>query len=606
MATVFLNIEYFNNPADGKPLSFGNVYIGLPDLDPKIEANRINVTIQQEDGTDVVILPNAQPITLNAGGRFQYLGSPVSISVVQNYSMTVDDSLNAQVYHNPDAKLADQSQVVTRSDIYIQQDNPAAMDADASIVLGEYHRTSGYNTAGDGGGNDYLIVPAGTAPADGGAYFDLTASGLQAKAMFPGGFATVGQFGGTAGATDRTVEFQAAVDYTADTQIAVLHVGSGSYTGSFDTLNIGTRTMVWVEEGDVSYTNDPVGNRVNSSFNGDTSRPWYVGKNGFINDITDGLSTDRPTVRIQRSANHTGGDAFTTNAGALSVETIVNKTAGRVDNFENAIVAEMDSYRSDITTGSPNLSAVVGTSFKQNPSTGGTFGCNFVARDQTGRMSSASLGGIVGAELDVVASGPDDAQSRIVVEVIARGYDASTDGATTVHAGIRVRPSQGGVITPEPVKIEYGVKVEEGLLGSIGIGFAVNGGDTGILIDGAYTVAPIEVNTTGQAIVKIGSDVSANGTATADIALTGKNSVNADVTYARIRSVVVDNTSGTHGGRIDWSIFIAGVETTVMDLDSTSATDPFKVMTGGVLKQVSEGVTDSGGVGFRQLLVTNI
>jgi len=213
MATVFLNIEYFNNPADGNPVSGGNVYIGQPDLDPKIEANRISVTLQQEDGTDVVIAPSAQPITLSAGGRFQYLGSPVSVDAAQNYSLLVDDSLNAQVYYNPNANL-DLTQSIDRSDVYIQQDNIAAMDADASIALGEYHRTAGYISGGDGGNGDYLIVPAGTGIADNGAYIDLTASGLQAKGLFPNGIINVRQFSAALdGVTDDTVPFQACIDY---------------------------------------------------------------------------------------------------------------------------------------------------------------------------------------------------------------------------------------------------------------------------------------------------------------------------------------------------------------------------------------------------------
>jgi len=101
---------------------------------------------------------------------------------------------------------------IDRVDVYIKKDNIAAMDADASITVGEYHRTAGYISGGDGGNNDYEIVGGGTAPADGGSYINLTASGLQAKGLFPGGAVNEKQFGIT-GTGDETVKYQALLDY---------------------------------------------------------------------------------------------------------------------------------------------------------------------------------------------------------------------------------------------------------------------------------------------------------------------------------------------------------------------------------------------------------
>lgn len=51
-------------------------------------------------------------------------------------------------------------------------------------VTGMMVRTLGYYTPGDGGGNDYEIVAAGTGTDDGGSYIDLSGSGLQAKGLF--------------------------------------------------------------------------------------------------------------------------------------------------------------------------------------------------------------------------------------------------------------------------------------------------------------------------------------------------------------------------------------------------------------------------------------
>lgn len=79
--------------------------------------------------------------------------------------------------------------------------------------IGEVFRTLGYNTIGDGGGNDYRVVAAATGTDDGGEYIDLTGSGLQGQALFLNG-ANVNQWGATGdGTTDDTAEIQAALTW---------------------------------------------------------------------------------------------------------------------------------------------------------------------------------------------------------------------------------------------------------------------------------------------------------------------------------------------------------------------------------------------------------
>lgn len=61
--------------------------------------------------------------------------------------------------------------------------NVAQMEAAPDLTVGQFVRTEGYYTPGDGGGNDYEIV-AGTGTDDGGSFIDLPGSGLQAKGLF--------------------------------------------------------------------------------------------------------------------------------------------------------------------------------------------------------------------------------------------------------------------------------------------------------------------------------------------------------------------------------------------------------------------------------------
>jgi len=103
MSTVIFPYAYIPDPTKGKPISNGQLFFGLPDLDPEIEANRITVGLQQEDGTVVPIAPAAQPILTGAGGVPLYNGSPAIIVLddsIEEFSLKVLDKNNAQVYYN--------------------------------------------------------------------------------------------------------------------------------------------------------------------------------------------------------------------------------------------------------------------------------------------------------------------------------------------------------------------------------------------------------------------------------------------------------------------------------------------------------------------------
>lgn len=60
----------------------------------------------------------------------------------------------------------------------------ADLVADTEVAVGDYIRTLGYFSPGDGGGNLYQIVAASTGTADGGSYIDLTGISGQAKGIF--------------------------------------------------------------------------------------------------------------------------------------------------------------------------------------------------------------------------------------------------------------------------------------------------------------------------------------------------------------------------------------------------------------------------------------
>lgn len=82
----------------------------------------------------------------------------------------------------------------------------------SQLSIGNIVETKGYATAGDGGGNLYQIVAAGTGTADGGSYIDLSGISGQAKGLFPGDVLKARQFGAPASG-DSSAAIMAMNDY---------------------------------------------------------------------------------------------------------------------------------------------------------------------------------------------------------------------------------------------------------------------------------------------------------------------------------------------------------------------------------------------------------
>ena len=89
---------YFGDPTEGKPLSNAIIYVGEPDKDPEIAANRKIVQGNLETGATV---PIPQPIRTGAGGYVNYQGSQVQLVVDGEYSLKVFDRNGKQVSYTP-------------------------------------------------------------------------------------------------------------------------------------------------------------------------------------------------------------------------------------------------------------------------------------------------------------------------------------------------------------------------------------------------------------------------------------------------------------------------------------------------------------------------
>jgi len=98
MTAVFLGIEYFPDPTQGRPVFNGFVFVGEPDEDPEIAANQKQVTLLLQDGSSVDV---GQPLRTGAGGVVMYQNSPVRILVDGAFAIKVLNSSSKQVYYVP-------------------------------------------------------------------------------------------------------------------------------------------------------------------------------------------------------------------------------------------------------------------------------------------------------------------------------------------------------------------------------------------------------------------------------------------------------------------------------------------------------------------------
>lgn len=100
-----------------------------------------------------------------------------------NWSPRTDQLLREEVATPGGAALVGESSGGTIQDFIdrVSHNTVASMVADLNLKIGDKVVWAGYNNVFDGGGNNGVVVAAGTGPNDGGAFFNL-ANGLQVKA----------------------------------------------------------------------------------------------------------------------------------------------------------------------------------------------------------------------------------------------------------------------------------------------------------------------------------------------------------------------------------------------------------------------------------------
>ena len=100
MSVINWPILYINDPLVGRPLFKGQVFVGIPDLDPEdgngnpINSKQLRVVLENGSKVDV-----GQPFELSQGGNPVYNGKAVRLDVDGNYSIKILNNNKVQKYY---------------------------------------------------------------------------------------------------------------------------------------------------------------------------------------------------------------------------------------------------------------------------------------------------------------------------------------------------------------------------------------------------------------------------------------------------------------------------------------------------------------------------
>jgi hypothetical protein len=371
------------------------------------------------------------------------------------------------------------------------------------------------------------------------------------------------------GVTDDTAAFQAAIDSLPNDGGELILV-SENYALTLQNLVYGTKNILWTGPSKVngSVLRDLDG--INEIYSPSLKRRTFYEPNGESNTFA--------RWDYQRVAQYTGGPSGSPDT-ALRVFTDVESTVG--DGNRKAEWA----FQGRIDNSSDWANAVAVTGQARRNAGGAVWSGQFNTIDYTPTTGFASRA----IEANIQADGIDSNQLRWIVDIVGHNIDdVYAAGADRHYLGLYVRAGSAD--------LTKGIRVSDNSsTGKIT--------DTGIEISTDATTLISAKSITGSGLVRIGSSLNAG--VVGQLLFEGENSVNFNHQYAEIRAQITDATDGSEDGVLKFYSSTAGTPVEHLRLNGGVAANPLSVFVNGSLKQVTEGATDSGGAGFKQLIVPN-
>lgn len=132
MTQIVLPFISVPDPTKDAPLFNAQLFFGLPDEDPEVEANQKLVSAIQENG-DLISIP--QPVRTNAGGVPEFQGSSVRLDISGDYSYKVLDRFGDQVYFVPNVENPDTSGNGTSFSGIVAEENTTLTSDQTTVIL---------------------------------------------------------------------------------------------------------------------------------------------------------------------------------------------------------------------------------------------------------------------------------------------------------------------------------------------------------------------------------------------------------------------------------------------------------------------------------------
>ncbi len=378
------------------------------------------------------------------------------------------------------------------------------------------------------------------------------------------------------GSTDDTSAFQAAIDELPASGGVISLTPNKNYAVTIGSLTTGGKKILWTGGGRVNDSAVWTLPGIQESWDTTTGRMFY---NKEDSGVLDGSYKDN-----RRNADYSGGAT-----GELDYlerwETTIASTVGSSGNRKGE---KTGLFRVNNQSNYANGVALFCSAFAEADGAVWSHECSTHSEVTPTTYAHRS------AEWNVHGYGADPNQLRWVGNFVAHNETqvySGTPGTDEVAIGVE--------IYPDTADMDYGLRIRT--LGGSGTTKGTIQ-ESALRIDSNTNDLIQAVSGSESGVFKFGSKNDSG--IVGQFLGVGNDSAASSVNYTEVRSQVSTNTSGSHDGILKLMVADGGTMTEYFRINAGAA-NPIQIAVGGTLKDVTEGATDSGGTGFKALVVPN-
>lgn len=417
---------------------------------------------------------------------------------------------------------------------------------------------------------DLLFVERGQVPGS------MTAADLKTRLQSGDASVSVAQYGAS-GSGNETTEFQAAIDALPSSG-GKIYLGPNDYTVTIGDLSVGSKSIIWSGTGaTVNGATVWTLPGIQDSFDVAFGRQVY--------NKQDAAALDGAYKDNRRNAAYTGGAT-----GELDYierwETTIAATVGSAGNRKGE---KAGLFRINNFSDHANGIALFTAAFAE--ADGAIWSLESTAHSKVTPTTYAHRS----HEVNIHGYGADPNRLRWISNLVAHNETqvySGSPGTDEVGVGLEIYPDSADMDYGIRIRTETGAGTTKGIIQEAALRIDTSEND---LIQG--------VSQGGTGVVRFGSK-NDSGIVTQILGV-GDNDAAASVAYTDVRSLITDNTDEAEDAALQLYCMRAGTLTRMFQISAGDMTSPTSLFVGGSLKQVTEGAANSGGSGFKALVVPN-